>query len=294
VLGLAHGMTSATKENKAETKKAHSNLAVRLLTAGIGAPLILLLLYKGPLWGFYLLVLPASLIGAWELFNMTHQDDRVSQVIGVLVTAIASLATFFSKQDPRILVTALIAVPLAGPMLTLVRLGDMKTAALRACALGFGPLFLGVPLTLIALMRRDLGGDGPGYVVMTLMFAWLGDTGGYFAGRFLGKRKLYEAVSPKKTVEGAVGSLGGSVVGALLAHFWFLPSLPLVNGLVLAIVAGACGQAGDLGESVLKRSMGAKDSGAIVPGHGGILDRVDALLLTAAVTYLYTIWFPRT
>ena len=126
---------------------------------------------------------------------------------------------------------------------------------------------------------------------MTIMFAWFADTGGYFAGRFLGKHKLYEAVSPKKTVEGAIGGLAGSVRGAVLAHFWFLPSLELVPGIVLALVAGCLGQAGDLGESLLKRSFGVKDSGAIVPGHGGILDRVDALMLTAAVTFLYTLWF---
>jgi phosphatidate cytidylyltransferase len=76
-----------------------------------------------------------------------------------------------------------------------------------------------------------------------------------------------------------------------MAHFWFLKSLSLAHGIPLAIVAGALGQAGDLGESLLKRSFGVKDSGAIIPGHGGILDRIDALMLTSAVTYLYTLWF---
>ena len=143
----------------------------------------------------------------------------------------------------------------------------------------------------LAVIRRDIPGDGPSYVVLAIMFAWFSDTGGYFAGRFLGKHKLYEAVSPKKTIEGSIGGLAGAAVGALLGHFWFLPSLPLVDGIVLAIVAGALGQAGDLGESVLKRSTGVKDSGAIVPGHGGILDRVDALLFTSTATFLYTLWF---
>jgi phosphatidate cytidylyltransferase len=281
----------APRETKEQAKKANSNLAVRFATAGVGAPLILLLLYKGAPWGFYLLVLPATVIASWELFAMTHPGDRPSQVMGVAVTAVASVVTYFFSADPRALLTLLVCVPLAGPLLTLVRLGDMKTAALRACALGFGPLFVGVPLTLLAVIRRDMGAEGPGFVVLTFLFAWFGDTGGYFAGRFLGRRKLYEAVSPKKTVEGAIGSLGGSVLGALLAHFWFLPSLPLAHGIPLALVAGTFGQAGDLGESVLKRSFGVKDSGAIVPGHGGILDRVDALMLTSAVTFLYTLWF---
>lgn len=281
------------RETNEQAKKANSNLAVRIATAAVGAPLILLLLYKGPLWGFYVLALPATLIAAWELFSMTHPGDKASQLMGVGVTGVVSAGTYASDGDARVLLTLLICAPLAGPLLTLVRLGDMKTAALRVCAMGFSPLFIGVPVTLLAVMRRDLGAEGPGYVVLAIMFAWVGDTGGYFAGRFLGRRKLYEAVSPKKTVAGAFGSLGGSVASALLAHVWFLPGLSLAHGIPLALVAGALGQAGDLGESVLKRSFGVKDSGAIVPGHGGILDRIDALMLTSAVTYLYSLWFLR-
>ena len=285
----ANALSTQTRE---ESKKANSNLAVRVATAAVGAPLIVALLYKGPPWGFFVFVLVATLIGAWELFNMTHPGDRASQAFGVAITAATATALYASEGDSRILVTALVAVPLLGPLLTLVRLGDMSTAALRACAMGFGPLYVGAPLTLLSVMRRDLGdGVGPGYVVVAIMFAWFADTGGYFAGRFLGKRKLYAAVSPKKTVEGALGGLAGSVFGAVLAHFWFLPSLSLAHGIPLALVASVLGQAGDLGESALKRSTGVKDSGAIVPGHGGILDRVDALMLTSTVTYLYTLWF---
>jgi len=273
--------------------KEPSNLVVRIATAVVAVPLILLLLYKGPHWGFYLLVLAATVIGAIELFAMTHSGDRVAQGIGVVITAATSAALYFLGADARMLVTLLAVVPLLGPLVTLVRLGDMGTAAVRAFAMSIGPLFVGIPLTLIAMMRRDVpgpAGDGASYVVMTLMFAWFGDTGGYFAGRFLGKRKLYEAVSPKKTLAGAFGGLGGSVLGALFAHFVYLTSIPLAHAVPLAIVAGAFGQAGDLAESLIKRSTGVKDSGAIVPGNGGILDRVDALLFAGTVVYLYTLW----
>jgi phosphatidate cytidylyltransferase len=263
---------------------------VRLATAAVCTPLILLLLYRGPGWGFYGLVFPVAMIGTWELLAMTHPGDRVSQVIGVTLAALASAALYFGGHDWRVVITLLIAIPVLGPLVTLTRLGSIETAALRAMAMGFGPLYVAVPMTLLALLRNDLGEDGASYVVMTLMFAWWGDTGGYFAGRFLGKHKLYPAVSPKKTVEGSIGGLGGSVLGALCAHFWFLPSIPLAHAVPLALVGGALGQAGDLGESLLKRSTGVKDSGQIVPGHGGILDRVDALLLTSSVVFLYTLW----
>ncbi len=273
-------------------KKPASNLTVRVATALVAVPLILLLLYRGPAWGFYLLALPASLIGASEFFAMTHAKDRISQAIGVLLTASVSASLyFFSHTDPRVTMTVIAVVAVVGPLVTLIRLGNIDSAALRATAMGIGPMFIGVPLTLLAIFRRDVSnGDGPSYVVMTLMFAWFSDTGGYFAGRFFGKHKLYEAVSPKKTVEGAFGGLAGSALGATIAHFWFLPSIPLSHALPLAIVAGAFGQAGDLGESLIKRSVGVKDSGQIVPGHGGILDRVDALLLSSTIVYLYTIW----
>ncbi len=273
---------------KAEPSK-NANLAIRVATAAVGVPLILALLYKGPTWGFFCLTLPAALIAAWEFFSMTHPEDKPSRFIGLVLTAAVATVLFLFTNDPKML-TALIAVaPLLGTLVTLVRLGEIRTAALRACAMGFGPLFVAVPLTWLAIMRRDIpGNDGPSYVVLSIMFAWFADTGGYFAGRFLGKHKLYEAVSPKKTIEGAIGGLGGALLGAVLASFWFLKSLPIEHAIPLALVAGALGQAGDLGESLLKRSMGVKDSGAIVPGHGGILDRVDALMLTATVVYLYT------
>jgi phosphatidate cytidylyltransferase len=265
-----------------------SNLAVRLLTALVVVPLLLLLLYRGPAWGLYLLILPASLIGTYELVAMTHPGDRVSQGIALLLAAGVSLALYFG-HDPRWALTVIAVVPIAGPILTLFRLGDIHTAALRAITMSVAPLFVAAPLAWLAIVRRDAP-MGASYVVMTLMFAWFSDTGGYFAGRFLGKRKLYEAVSPKKTVEGAFGGLAGSLVGGLLAHFWFLPIIPLAHVVPLSIFAGAVGQAGDLGESLLKRSTGVKDSGAIVPGHGGILDRIDALILTSTVVYLYTLW----
>jgi phosphatidate cytidylyltransferase len=151
-----------------------------------------------------------------------------------------------------------------------------------------------VPLTLLALLRKQPGlprAAAPGFVLLAIGLAWLADTSAYFAGRALGRHKLYEAVSPKKTVEGAVGGLAGSVAWAVLASRSFArDALPLGHAIPLALAAGALGQAGDLAESLLKRSTGVKDSGAIVPGHGGILDRVDAVIVTTTVVYLYALW----
>jgi phosphatidate cytidylyltransferase len=181
-------------------------------------------------------------------------------------------------------------VPLLGLMVPLWRLGEIPSSALRTFAGVAGPFYLGGLLAALAMLRRDAGAVGPHYVFMCLTFAWLADTGGYFFGRFLGKRKLYEAVSPKKTRAGFVGALLGAEVGAMLAHFVYLRSIPLDHVLMLGLVAGAFGQFGDLVESLLKRSTGIKDSGSIVPGHGGMLDRIDALIIVAPIVYLYVLW----
>jgi phosphatidate cytidylyltransferase len=262
---------------------------MRLLTAAVVVPLLLALLYLGPAWAFFVLVAIASAICALEVFRMTHPGDLVSQVLGVLTTLGVANALYFAGGDARVLATLLIGVPLLGMIIALFRFADIASAGLRVMGGAAAPLYVGVPLAMLALMRRDFP-DGAGYVLLTLMFGWFADTGGYFFGRFLGKTKLYERVSPKKTREGFVGALIGALVGGLVAHLWYLPRLSLVSAVVLGLVAGALGQFGDLVESLLKRSTGVKDSGNIVPGHGGLMDRVDALLVVAPLVYLYSVW----
>jgi phosphatidate cytidylyltransferase len=269
---------------------AASNLKIRLLTAAVVLPPLTWLLFRGPAWGFFLLVIAAGAIAADELFRMTHPADAAARAVGVVTTLVVSTSVYLWGTDPRALLTLLLVVPVVGLMMPLWRLGDIQSAAFRSFAGVTGPLYIGGLLTALALIRRDAGSVGPQYVFLCLTFAWLADTGGYFFGRFLGKRKLYEAVSPKKTRAGFVGALLGAELGALLGHFCYLPSIPLAHALPLGLVAGALGQFGDLVESLLKRSTGFKDSGSIVPGHGGMLDRIDALIIVAPVVYLYILW----
>jgi phosphatidate cytidylyltransferase len=266
-----------------------SNLLVRVLTAAVACPILLLLLYFGPLWAWYALVLAGTAVAGWEFFHMTHAGDRFAQLFGAGLCVVVSLVLWFRTDSGLTLLTLMLLLPLAAMLLALARLGDIQTAAARMAATVFGPVWIGM-LTCIALVRRDTGSVGTGYVVLTLMYAWFADTTAYFAGRRFGRHKLYEAVSPKKTVEGFIGGLAGAALGGLSAHFWYLRGIQLEEALGLALLIGALGQAGDLGESLLKRAVGVKDSGEIVPGHGGILDRIDALFVTSALVYLYTRW----
>lgn len=267
---------------------AKSNLAVRLLTAGIAAPLLLLILFLAPPPGFAAVVIVASLLGSREVLQMTHPADAVAQWIGV-ATSVVVTAVLALTVDPRLVIAALVAMPLVGMLMPLARLGEIATAGMRVMAGGAVPIYVGATLGMLGRLRAAHD-DGARWVLLVLTLAWFADTGGYFFGRFLGKTKLYEAVSPKKTRAGLVGAVVGSTLAGVLAAEVYLPHLPLLHGIILGVVSGLLGQAGDLTESLLKRSTGVKDSGSILPGHGGILDRIDAVLVLSPLVYVYTLF----
>jgi phosphatidate cytidylyltransferase len=264
-----------------------SNLAVRFATALVFLPGFLWLLYAGPWWGFFSLAAFAGLVAASELVGMTMPGARGQQVWGVLASAAVFAALYFAP-NAQTLASALVAVVLGGFLVGLLVPDPIETAGARMAWLVTTPLYAGGLFATIALLHRLE--DGGSWVVLACALAWLGDTFAYFAGRGFGRRKLYEKVSPKKTVEGAIGGLGGSIAGAVAMHFLFLDQMPLTHAVPLAVVAGVLGQAGDLTVSLIKRSAKVKDSGWIVPGHGGLLDRADALVMTAAVTWAYATW----
>ncbi len=124
---------------------------------------------------------------------------------------------------------------------------------------------------------------GPAALLTLLVIVFAGDTGAYFAGRSLGRHKLYPLVSPKKTIEGSVGGLIASIGGAALCAWLLVPQIPQSNALVLGAACGTVAQIGDLAESMFKRASGTKDSGTLLPGHGGMLDRLDGVLFAAPV-----------
>jgi len=269
---------------------AASNTTVRLTTAAVALPALLALLYLGPAWGWLLFILVVAVVAAIELFGMTHPGDKLAAAAGVVLTWAVVLALWFAFSRPKLLLSVVLVVPFLSVLLTLWRLGDIPSAALRVTAATFGPLWVGAGLGAITLLRVRGGDHGASFVVFSLLLAWMGDTGGYFAGRAFGKHKLYEKVSPKKTVEGAIGGVLTTVAGAVIARFLILPMLPIRDVVVLAVLGSVLGMMGDLGESLLKRSVGVKDSGGIVPGHGGILDRIDAVMITAPLVLLYLTW----
>ncbi len=187
----------------------------------------------------------------------------------------------FGAQAPAFLTAATLAIAL----FYLFSVNDLKTSATEFALTVSG--FLYVPLLLGHLvLMRELP-HGIQWIFLLLLLVMSGDTGAYYVGRSLGRRKLYPLVSPNKSVEGALGGLGGSLLGALVAGGTFFPELTVADCFLTALVIGPLGQMGDLFESLLKRSFGVKDSGTIIPGHGGILDRLDSILFAAPALYYY-------
>lgn len=265
-----------------------SNLALRLLTAAVWGPFIIYMLWWGPAWLFPAVTGMVALGGAWEMFGMIAPQHALLRGFGVL----ASLAAFCIiglGLGTQLLPLALIGLTCLGMLVALARPEPLEGAALRMGWAIAGPLYLGVLFGAVILLFRHAHGGS--WVMLAMLCGFLSDTAGYFVGRSLGKHKLAPTVSPKKTIEGAFGGLGGGLFGGLLAHFWFLRELALPNAIALSLLATAFGQAGDLCESLIKRSVGVKDSGTILPGHGGILDRSDAMLFSAAVIWAYVSLF---
>jgi phosphatidate cytidylyltransferase len=151
-----------------------------------------------------------------------------------------------------------------------VRGGALQTAAISA----FAPLYIGVPLGLLSVTRWTLGREATLLLILTVAVS---DTCQYYTGRILGRRPLAPVVSPKKTIEGAVGGLVAAAITLAAVGLWWLPQMGLPARVGLGLAVAAVGIVGDLFESQLKRSVDVKDASAIIPGHGGVLDRIDAL-----------------
>ena len=280
---------------------ALGNLAQRFLVAVVAVPLLLLLLYYDrpePTWG---LIFVAALLAMHEFFAMTlpKEDRMAALVMGALAAAAFYWLDPHTLRLYKVTSSAIAGAVFAGPTIAIMlavivpglyylfRFREIPTVANRYGATVAGIVYAGFLTTFLAFLKRIDPEHGGGTVVIVLIVAWVADTGGYFAGRFLGKAKLYEAVSPKKTWAGAWGGLAGAFVGVAVLKLLFVKWLTWTDVVLISIPGCILGQLGDLAESLIKRSVGVKDSGTLLPGHGGILDRIDAVLFIAPYVYAY-------
>jgi len=246
------------------------------------------LLYT-PWWGLGLVVLLALLLAAGEYHTMAAPGaDTVDRSIFTIACLLAASWPVTTKIWPDCNQTTLFLVAFfLIATARLMRPGSLETSMQRLGLDAFGLLYLGLTFPMIILLRDRPDGDWVVLMVMAVTFG--SDTGGYFAGRALGKHKLYPLISPKKTVEGAVGGVLLAIAAAFAARAWFPGQdwLTPAHCIILGALGAAMTITGDLVESMVKRAFNAKDSGALIPGHGGILDRVDGLLFSGPFIWLY-------
>jgi phosphatidate cytidylyltransferase len=264
-------------------RKGLSGTALRVATVVPLIPIIVWMMFGGPRWLWQVFILSALAIGSYELMGMKIPSSRALRAWGAFTAVLFAYAIIFANTAAAVYGAVLIIV--VGAMAWILLQEDpLHDASVRVGWLLAAPVYVGGCMASLALVR-DFEPTGA-WVLLTMVLAWGSDTSAYFVGRKFGKTKLAPRISPKKTLEGSAGGLAASVIGALIMSF-FLPGLGPIDAIALGILAGAAGQAGDLLVSVLKRSSGVKDSGGILPGHGGILDRVDALMFTAPATWAF-------
>jgi len=165
--------------------------------------------------------------------------------------------------------------------------GDLSEALPSSAIAVMATLYVGMLGGSLIRLRSDFPDNGPKLVFFLLLVVWLGDAGAYYTGKMLGRHKMSPRISPKKTVEGGAGGLATSVIAATIIHFTFFPAFPLVHAIIAGLILSAAGMIGDLAESMWKRSAEVKDSGTLLPGHGGFLDRFDSIFYTAPILYTY-------
>ncbi len=241
---------------------------------------------KGSAWLFALMLALFCMIAMLEFFNMALPGRFAELAPFALLGAIALITPLLA--DGRIFIMSLAVAVLLCGLHFLFRFQDISKVAQELSLVLTA--FMYSPFLMSHMLMIRLLPDGISWLLLIMLIVMSNDTAAYYTGSMFGKHRLYESVSPKKSIEGSLGGLAGGLAGALLAKFTFFPQLGLADAIVTALVVGVIGQLGDLFESLLKRSFGVKDSGNIFPGHGGVLDRMDSLLFAAPVTYYYAIY----
>ncbi|MGK5087152.1 phosphatidate cytidylyltransferase [Bdellovibrionota bacterium FG-2] len=272
------------------TKKTASELKKRVITGLIGSTVLLTILIFGGWVGILFISVVISLGMVAEYANITLSlSDKAEKRLVLLCMAwfvhLANLLAATAKAE--IAVLCFLAV-FTYFLVTAVRFDgedfaghfkELTFVVFGAAYLIFMPLFF-------PLIHQSI--NGVNWTILFLLIVWSGDTGAYFAGKKYGKMKLYPKISPKKTVEGAVGGLAAGLVVAFIYKLLIFRALSWGSVFLVPLIIGSASQAGDLCESFVKRAFGVKDSGSILPGHGGFLDRFDGVVFSLPVMYACT------
>ena len=261
----------------------------RWITGIVAVPIIYLLVAAGGTI-FFLLIAAVSVVTLAEYYRAVFKPPgdgpaRLIPWMGLILAPIIVWVVNYRGMAHAPVIIAVDLIVVAGLTLPLFRDDDQAPHLVAKQILGlvYIPLFL----SFLVLLRSDA--QGAQWIFWLLCIVAAGDTGAFYTGKSVGRHKLCPWVSPKKTIEGSIGGLCANVIMALMLKMILLPELANLPSVVFALLIGVAGQIGDLFASEFKRAAGIKDSGTLLPGHGGFLDRLDALLFASPLAYLLKI-----
>ena len=259
----------------------------RYYSAIIMIAAVILLLEKGGVTAFYITAFALAVFSLNELRNLFIKNNVVIPRIPLIFFGIGAVYYFSLILDSKMLPVLFFTAFTVFLSFKLKSLSSKNGFFERIFFFIFSVLFISVPLACLINIRQS--DNGLVYIYLILVATWASDTGAYLVGKKWGKRKMSPSISPNKTLEGLAGGIFLTIGVFVLWHLY--DSISILSAVLLGIVVSLSATAGDLLESFLKRNAGVKDSGSLIPGHGGILDRIDALLFTAPVWYIFMKFF---
>jgi phosphatidate cytidylyltransferase len=266
----------------------------RILTAIIGLPILLYTVWSQSPYFFVALTAVAALLALSEFYGLASKVGCKPQVVAGYIAALVILASFLFGE-PSLAVAAVIALSILSLATALGASNEVKDSLTSVSSTMFGVVYvallpgclIGIRMLPDAITRLTAPHLASKLLTMFFALVMMTDTGAYYVGRALGRHKLAPRISPGKTIEGAIGGFVMAVVTGVLCKMIFFHEIPITHAIALGAAIGLVGQIGDLAESMLKRGAGVKDSGNLLPGHGGMLDRIDSILFCAPLLYYY-------
>lgn len=263
-----------------------SSRFAREITAAILSPVTIWIIGWAPNPLFDAVI---AIVGTLALYEFLVLGQRKGYTIPIVICVAAMLfiiAAFI--LEPISVEMGVFLALLLIPAAYVLSNGALEDALPSSGIAVLATLYVGMLGGSLVRLHNDFP-EGPRLIFFLLLVVWLGDAGAYYCGKTFGKHKMSPRISPKKTVEGGIGGALTSVITAIVIHFTFFPTFPLLHAVIAGVLLSATGMIGDLAESMWKRSAAVKDSGTFLPGHGGFLDRFDSIFYTAPILYSY--WF---
>jgi phosphatidate cytidylyltransferase len=266
----------------------HFFMKLRVMTALPLALIVAGLIWWAPRWLFLLVLIAAVEISLFEYFRLSRAAgfQSVPAVAYLAGAALCVAQTAGASESGEVVLAVLFLSVLLAMVGALARGSSLKDYFGSAAATVLGILYLGLTLSWLFPLRFALSFDGRAMTLFLFVVIWAGDAFALLIGRWIGRHPLVPRISPKKTVEGALAGLAGSLAVGGLCWLWFWQTEGFKTVMLVAAVAAVAGQVGDLVESALKRAADLKDSGGLLPGHGGLLDRIDSLVFVPPALWL--------